>query len=960
MSIKERLGLDTEPAYLIDGSAFIFRGFYAFQNMSRSDGLPTNSLYIVLRLLVRILREEKPSHIVFCLDGKGKTFRHTLYDKYKANRSATPEALVAQLAPIRQGVELLGIPLIVSHGCEADDCLASLANRLKKERPVIIVGADKDLKQCLDENVYIWDPGLKNDTVLSLADFQENTGLTPSQWADFQAIIGDSSDNIPGVPGVGPKTAAQIFADFPSLEAIEQNMDKLKPSVQKKFAEQWDNIYVYRKLTTLDTAACNDVPFETLLRHALDVEKMSDFLKEYELFTLVRDLAALVKSQGKLQENVLGDEVQSGKKEDPKTAKSAKAEKKPTSAQLSLFDAVSAPQADTPSAESVDAPVVSACLEITNIEALLPWCGTLTLMPLTVCKEAGAEASEKGAKSEQASLFDTPQEEGFLIAHNGKEYRYTGNVAALASAVIAALNEAEQAEQIAQAENTEQVEKSENCAKHNGLTKLICPDLKALLRSHPAWRKLPVTRCFDMSLAAYLLSPEERDYSWARLSHAAEELRVGTENTALLAQHFAEEQMRRMEGVQLTELLQSLELPLIPVLARMEERGVAINVQAFADILQEVQNDLERLTREAYASAGEEFNLRSSQQLGKILFEKLALKSGSKTKGGQSSTSQAVLEKLAGTHPLVDTVLEYRTLEKLRSTYLEPLPRLADANGRIHSSFNQLATATGRLSSSNPNLQNIPVRGAFGKRMRNCFTATQGNLLVGADYSQIELRVLAHISGDEALLDAFHQNADIHSRTASLVFDVPQEDVTAEQRRNAKTINFGLIYGMGPQKLAQELHIGLTEAKEFIARYFSKLQKLKQFYDEVEQSAKAQGYVSTLAGRRRLLPEIFSASQQMQSQARRQAINTVVQGSAADIIKIAMVHVENDAELAALHAKLILQVHDELLLEVPEANAEAAAKRLVALMGDIRPGGVELSVPLAVDWGIGKTWGEAH
>ena len=343
-----------------------------------------------------------------------------------------------------------------------------------------------------------------------------------------------------------------------------------------------------------------------------------------------------------------------------------------------------------------------------------------------------------------------------------------------------------------------------------------------------------------------------------------------------------------------------------------------------------------------------------------MLFNGLGLPAPRKTKGGQASTSQQTLEKLAGQHPVVDSILQYRKLEKMRSTYLDPLPRLVDPQGRIHTTFNQKATATGRLSSSNPNLQNIPVRGPLGKRMRSCFIAGPGRLLVSADYSQVELRVLAHVSQDPALLEAFRNGEDIHARTAALVYDLPPDQVSPDQRRNAKTINFGLIYGMGAQKLAQELKIGTAQARDFIARYFERLQGLKAFYEGVEASARKHGFVTTLGGRRRLLPDINAASGQAAALARRQAINTVIQGSAADIIKLAMLAVARDGRLQELDARLLLQVHDELLLEVPADAAEEAGALVARLMQDVRPGGRELSVPLLVDWGTGHDWGAAH
>jgi DNA polymerase-1 len=467
---------------------------------------------------------------------------------------------------------------------------------------------------------------------------------------------------------------------------------------------------------------------------------------------------------------------------------------------------------------------------------------------------------------------------------------------------------------------------------------------------------LDLTRCaevFDIELAAYLLSPEERNYSLERIRDGLPEtLDVHPENHGQTVLAVGRLLRVRLAGSELLVLLRDLEQPLTEVLVRMQMRGVRIDEERFRDFLVMVQAELDRLTASIHARAGVEFNIRSSQQLAEILFSRMGLKSKQKTPGGAQSTSSSVLEGLE--HPIVDEILEFRMYEKLRSTYLEPLPQLADQKKRIHTTFNQLATATGRLSSSNPNLQNIPIRGALGPRMRSCFVAAPGNLLVAADYSQVELRVLAHMSGDPTLLDAFAAGDDIHARTASILFDTTQ--VTPDERRKAKTINFGLLYGMGPQKLGRELGISLKEAKEFIAVYFSKLSRVREFYEEIEAGARSLGYVTTLAGRRRMLPEINSRNVNLAQQARRMAINTVVQGSAADIIKKAMLEVDKSPVLDALGASLILQIHDELLLETPAATARDVGEAVAGIMTGV----YSLSVPLAVDWGVGGDWSAAH
>ena len=919
MSLKQRLGLAAEPVFLMDGSAFIYRGFFANRNMQRSDGFPTNSLVVVSRVLLRILREERPRYFAFVQDGKGPNFRHEIFPLYKANRDATPEDLVRQLDPIHRMVRALGLRLEVSQGCEADDCIASLAARFAAEHPVIIVSGDKDLKQCLGPNVYMWDPASKEEKLVSEADFTAESGVTPAQWPDVQALIGDTSDNIPGVPGIGPKTARQIFSICPSLEDIRDHFVLLPPKMQAKLQAHLENMFTWRELTTLRRDFCPGVTLDDLRVRPLDAATCALLTEEFELFALRRELAALDRLQA-AEADLPEEFLDAGSiREDAQPAAGKKAAAEQASlplaqparsgratSQMSLLDAM--PQESAPALDDV-----SALPDCGDARVALIWAHGDREAPYLAVE--GADGSSLG------------------------EWQWKGPVAELARWLAPART-------------------------------LVTADLKGMLTSASCWQFLAgrAGDCIDLGVAAYLLNPEENDYGWPRLSarwgavlrHELESRDETAPGPARLGLAMAQLFEQRMEKDGLLELFRRLEMPLLPVLAGMEQSGVAIDAAAFRAFLDDVQGRLDQLTAHVYELAGTQFNIRSAQQLGDVLFNGLGLPAPRKTKGGQASTSQQTLEKLAGQHPVVDSILQYRKLEKMRSTYLDPLPRLVDPQGRIHTTFNQKATATGRLSSSNPNLQNIPVRGPLGKRMRSCFIAGPGRLLVSADYSQVELRVLAHVSQDPALLEAFRNGEDIHARTAALVYDLPPDQVSPDQRRNAKTINFGLIYGMGAQKLAQELKISTTQAKDFIARYFERLQGLKEFYEGVEASARKHGFVTTLGGRRRLLPDINSASGQAAALARRQAINTVIQGSAADIIKLAMLAVARDERLRELDARLLLQVHDELLLEVPADAAEEAGALVARLMQDVCPAGKELSVPLLVDWGTGHDWGAAH
>ena len=837
------------PLFLIDGTSFIYRAFYAYPDLSRSDGFPTNALYIMLRLLIKLQREESPEFACFIIDGRGPTFRHELLPSYKEQRLKMPESLFKQIDPLLNGTGLLGIPHFTTRDVEADDCIASLAEQFKGTNPVVIVGSDKDLRQCLDQHVVLWDPGMKTQKVITLEDFKEQEGLSPWQWPDFQALVGDKSDNIPGVPGIGPKTAKNLLKRHPSLEKIKEHFERLSAKEQEKIGPHLESVFLYRRLTRLRTDSSQVKDLFELHCRPPDKEGLKDFLNAYEFRSLLKDL------------DISFDEPVSMPKRQPVRQKTVKAGK---------------------------------------------------AAPLNV------QGQELGL---------VPMEDGsFLLGFDGEELLEDLSAPDIAAALAEAA-----------------------C--------VYLPSYKDLLELHEAFEQPALSRFFDCSLAAYLLNPEERDYGWSSLLKAhLPGLGLHRDNQGLAALHIGRQLRKKIESAGLTELKYTVEMPLIPVLRRMEKQGVGIDLQAFKGFLEEVQADIESVSRSIFERAGGEFNLRSPQQLAEVLFDRLGLRTGRKTPGGQPSTASSVLEGLRSQHPIIEDILTFRSLEKLRSTYLDPLPRQIGHDGRLHTHFNHLATATGRLSSRRPNLQNIPIRGAFGPRMRACFVAAEGMELVAADYSQIELRILAHLSADEELCEAFSREEDIHTRTASILLGKPAQEISPDERRKAKTINFGLIYGMGPQKLAAELGISLKESKEFINIYFSRLTGVRRFFEEVEAFARQNGFVTTLAGRRRLLPDIASRNANLAEQSKRIAINTVVQGSAADIIKLAMIAVDRDPLLDQLQGTLILQVHDELLLEAPGNHVRQVGERCAELMSSVKP----LSVPLTVEWGSGKNWSEAH
>jgi DNA polymerase-1 len=886
MPPRDHLPPGSEALYLIDGTSYIYRGFYAFGDLTRSDGFPTNALYIVMRLILKLLREERPGRAAFVVDGRGPTFRADIFPAYKAQREKMPEPLALQIDPIMRGVTLLGLPVLREEGVEADDTIASLAARYKSRMPVVIVGSDKDLRQCLDPRVVLWDPSGKQEKMVNFKDFRAEFPAGPEHWPDFQALMGDSSDNIPGVPGVGPKTAAEVVAKFPSLEELREGIDQLKPAWRKKIEPHLDDLFVYRELTRLKLDAAAGVDLEALAVRPLPRDELVAFLNSYELRSLVRELPA------------------------------------------------ESPDSPAPSGANGRAAVAGGGSGAGNSDQeQLSLFGDLPKAPAEVLRTTPPEPVPLASLPSFAGMevAVVPSDGGFLLAAPGGQWLTSAGPDEIAPLLAPAAS-------------------------------VATPSFKDLLSASQAWAGVPLELWFDLGLAAYLLAPEDRIYTWERLLDGLwsdpgfnqDEAPDGARGLACLA--LAKRQRLRLAQAGLDKLLRELELPLVPVLVDMERAGIAIDKPAFAAFAEDVNAGLARLADQMHHQAGVRFNLRSSQQLADVLYNRIGLKSPGRTPGGAASTSAEVLERLAGQHPLVDSILEFRKLEKLRSTYLEPLPSLADEHGRIHTTFNQMAAATGRLSSSAPNLQNIPARGELGRRMRSLFIAAPGRVLASADYSQIELRVLAHFSRDPALMEAFREGVDIHARTAALLFEKPREAVTPEERRQAKTINFGLLYGMGPQKLGRELSLTLNEAKDFISKYFERLSVLKEYYQQVVDQAKQKGYVTTLAGRRRLLPDINSRNTQLEAQARRQAINTVVQGSAADIIKMAMLRVAADGKLREFGARLLLQVHDELVLEVPEGNGRTAGERLSLLMTSV----VTLDVPIVADMGVARDWGGAH
>jgi DNA polymerase-1 len=893
----------TQPElYLIDGSAYIHRAYHAVRPLSNSRGLPTHAVFGFTSILRRLLKERSPRHLAIAFDTRGPVFRHRLYEQYKANRPSMPEDLAVQIPYILELVDALRILKLEDGDQEADDLIASVTRKMVDQGcKVIIVSGDKDLLQLVSPQVSLWDP--MNDRIMDEAAVTAKYGLPPRQLLDYFALTGDSSDNIPGVPGVGPKSAQKFIAEYGSLEGLYDVVAQLKQSkMVRQLQEHRDQAFLSRDLVRLN--ADFEVP-DTLDRYRYqepDPERLRALLQELEFhsmlqeetttsriktsgFHLIQDSAALVDLTQRLQ-----------------------------SAPCLAVDT------ETDSLDTITAHLVGLSLSVDGDEAWYLPCGHRTETGELVPGQLPLPEIIAAVKP----LLENPAT--VKIGHNLKF-----DLAVLAH-------------------------------PHNGHLCLRGP-------------------FHDTMIGAWLLEPDRRSYKLddlcqeigLRMTSFSEVTNNDTAPDAFCrvpldaAAHYSCEdvvgaiRLSPQQHPQLKELnqlplMEEVEGPLIPVQAAMEQAGILVDGDRLTRLSREFGARLDECEQLIYQSAGLPFNINSPKQLGEILFERLKLPKGRKTKTGWS-TDVKVLESLSQTHELPARILQYRNLAKLKSTYVDKLASLRNPiTGRVHTSFNQCGTATGRLSSSNPNLQNIPIRTEEGRRIRSAFIAPKGSRFLAADYSQIDLRVLAHYSGDPALITAFQHGQDIHRRTAAEIFYIAPELVTSDMRRVAKTINFGIIYGMSSFGLASQLHISRTEAQTFIDRYFAHFSGIKEFMDSIVQQAKQDGYVTTLLGRRRPLPEIASSNRIQREFAERTAINTPIQGTAADIIKLAMLRIHQELAQSGLQSRMLLQIHDELVLEVPEAEMETVS----VLLRENMESALTLKVPLVVHLSDGQSLEKAE
>ncbi|MBN1829661.1 MAG: DNA polymerase I [Deltaproteobacteria bacterium] len=882
--------------YLIDGSNYVYRAFYAIRELTNSKGFPTNAIYGFTNMLMRLIRECRPSHLAVVFDSPGPTFRRLAYAEYKATRKAMPDDLAVQIPAIKDVIRGFSIPVIEREGLEADDIIGALAVRFSRENlRTKVVSGDKDMMQLVSADVTMIDT--MKDKTYDVEAVRERFGVPPEKVVEVLGLAGDSSDNIPGIPGIGEKTAFKLIAEYGSIEGLLENLDRVKNNrLRDNLRQNADQARMSRELATIRTDAEIPLTLEDFLFRGPDERVLKELFTEYEFSTLVQKMKVEVeRSEGVYRIAANDNDISDV-----------------------LMEARSA--------------------------------GRIAIEPIF------SSAEPMRAVFLGMALAAKPEEAFYVPAVSAGG---TGGSGAPAGGIPEALR----------------------AILSDGSIKKFGHDLKNaavfLLREGIE----PGGFHFDVMVASYLLNPSKRGY---RLDETVREylrkelpqlkdMEGGAKESSpaeASPETLGEYACRRADYILRTgallegeierggfgELLYSMEMPLLLVLAAMERNGVLVDRNMLELMSGELDGIMHLSEEKIHSLSGESFNINSPKQLQRILFEKMKLPAGKRTKEG-FSTDVEVLTNLALSYELPAEILAYRSFAKLKSTYVDALPQLINpSTGRIHTSYNQTATATGRLSSSNPNLQNIPIRTLEGKRIRQAFTAPDGHEIVSADYSQIELRILAHLSGDEALIEAFRTGEDIHRRTASDVFGVFPGMVNPEMRRQAKVINFGILYGMSPFGLSRELGISQKLAKTYIDEYFHKYEGVKKFIDNLLQQARKDGYVTTLMKRRRYLPDIGSRNPAVRQFAERAAVNAPIQGTAADIIKIAMLNIAGAFGRAGIRSRMIMQVHDELVFEVSEKERDDVLEVVRREMEGV----VELSVPLLVEAHSGKNWDEAH
>ena len=886
--------------FIVDGHALVYRSYYAFirNPLSDSSGRPTSAVFGFANYIIRLIESYSCPYLAVVLDSSKPTFRHELYQQYKANRKEMPDDLKSQIPLIRELIDVFNIPVLIQDGYEADDLIAILTKKaLASDFDIFLVTRDKDLMQLVGPKVTMLAPeGTGTLEKIGVGEVIKKMGVGPDKIVDYLALIGDASDNIPGVPGVGPKTALKILETGESVEKILDNPGILQvPKLIQKIEQNRELLSLSKMLATLKEENGVEIDISDFIRKPFHKEKIIEFFSKLEFSSLINN---------------------------------------PIFGGVPKFSATVS--------------VVSATRELQSLIEKIKENGSLAIDTQT--------NSLLARKAKLAGISIALNEtEAFYIPVGHKDFNglECGYVLKELKSVL----------------ESPQIRKSGQNLKYD----------------YQIFRNYGINLQgidFDTMIAAYLIDSGKRNYDldilvsqWLKKEITPLTKLTGPKNSLTFDQlpvdsaamyaaetvcatlALKEKLEPQLSDYNCSDLFKTIEMPLVAVLGDLEWNGILIDIDLLKTLSMLYGSECEQLKNEIYEIAGEEFNLNSPKQTGNILFEKLNLPAVKKTKNGNLSTGVEVLERLAPDYEIVGKILEYRESQKLLSTYIDSLPiQVLQESKRIHASFNQTVTVTGRLSSTNPNLQNIPIRTESGKRIREAFIADQNNVLIAADYSQIELRILAHLSNDKFLIDAFLKDEDIHALTASAIYGVFPGMVTTEMRRAAKTINFGLMYGMGPINLSRQLHISFNEARMFIETYFQQFPTIKKYMENSITSARETGYTETLLGRRRYLSEINAKNRNIREAAERTAINTPVQGSAADIIKLAMIEIHKELPDICSSAKMVLQVHDELVFEVPENDSELVKEHVVEKMSNA----YKLSVPLRVDASTGKNWSDAH
>ncbi len=890
---------EKDPIILVDGSSYLYRAYHALPPLTTSKNQPTGAIKGVISMIKRVLIDHPDSPLAVVFDAKGKTFRHDMYSEYKANRPPMPEDLVQQIEPIHRIISLMGIKLIMIPGVEADDVIGTLAEqaRQKKLNTVISTG-DKDMTQLVCDNVSV--VNTMSGELLDENGVMNKFGVGPELITDYLALIGDKSDNVPGVDKVGPKTAVKWLNEYKNIEGIKKNAESIGGKVGENLRSSIETLDLAHELVKIKTDVPLEITIEDLAVSESDAEQLSEVYKELEFNSWLQEVPEkIVKTE--VNSSYICISTEKSLKELIKKASKAKT--------IAL-------DTETTGLDYMDTELVGISLSYQAGEAYY--------IPLNHDDDSVDQLALDIVLKELRPLLESSSNK--II---GQNIKFDKNVLAKYGVDIASIkNDTMMMSYVLDASAT----------RHN---------LDALSSYYLNYK----TSTFeDVAGKGVKQITFDKVPIEAATNYAAED--------ADITLRLYEELNPRLEGeASLNKLNDEIEIPLIEVLSEMEQNGAILNSKILNSQSKDLEGRIKKLEEKAYQIAGEEFNLGSTKQLREIFFEKLKYRIIKKTPGGQPSTDEKVLAELAEEYELPKVLLEHRTLSKLKSTYTDKLPnQVSLSTGKVHTSFHQAVTTTGRLSSSDPNLQNIPIRTEDGRRIRQAFEPSKGNKFISADYSQIELRVMAHMSKDEGLLEAFREGQDVHSKTASEVFDVGIKDVTSDLRRNAKAINFGLIYGISAFGLGKQLGISRNLAAEYMAMYFEKYPDVKKYMESTKEFASQNGYVETLFGRRLYLRDINATNAMRRQASERAAINAPVQGTAADIMKIAMINMHKAIKTQKSKAKLILQVHDELILDTPKDEID----KIVSLVTESMMGAANLDVPLEIDIGIGDNWDQAH